>query len=101
MVVPRTLRWRRESRANPSLKQEGGDTLDRAGVRCQAVEPSTRGEGAIKKFGINPMHYPLIKCPSGARQAAPQFKDLDTSRRPVKYKLGYYYIVISSNTDLF
>ena len=60
-----------------------------AGVRRQAVEPSTRGEGAIKKFGINPMHYPLIKCPSGARQAAPQLKDLDTPRRPVKYKLGY------------
>ena len=66
-----------------------GNFSNRAGVRRQAVEPSTRGEGAIKKFGINPMHYPLIKCPSGARQAAPQLKDLDTPRRPVKYKLGY------------
>jgi len=38
------------------------------------------------------MHYPLIKCPSGARQAAPQLKDLDTPRRLViKYKINLLY----------
>ena len=75
--------------SEPVSEARRGDTLDRAGVRRQAVEAVDPGEGAIKKFGINPMHYPLIKCPSGARQAAPQLKDLDTPRRPVKYKLEY------------
>jgi len=79
-----SLRWRKESRANPSLKHV------HIGVRWSRRQPG--GEGAIKKIGINPMHYPLIKCPSGARQAAPQLKDLDTPRRLViKYKINLLY----------
>ena len=73
-----------ESRANPSLKHV------HIGVRWSRRQPG--GEGAIKKIGVNPMHYPLIKCPSGARQAAPQLKDLDTPRRLViKYKINLLY----------
>jgi len=83
-LTMRTLRWRKESRANPSLKHV------HIGVRWSRRQPG--GEGAIKKIGINPMHYPLIKCPSGARQAAPQLKDLDTPRRLViKYKINLLY----------
>ena len=85
----------RDRRFVDSLLEEGVSSepvSEARPYRGQVVEASTRGEGAIKKIGINPMHYPLIKCPSGARQAAPQLKDLDTPRRLViKYKINLLY----------
>ena len=79
-----------------ALGQEG---IDQTGVKARGIvgrrsggRRVNPGGGSYKKIGINPMHYPLIKCPSGARQAAPQFMDLDTPRRPVaKYKINLLY----------
>jgi hypothetical protein len=64
--------------AHDSLLEEGVSSepvsearpYRRSGGR--AVNP---GGGGHKKLGINPRHYPLIKCPSGRRVAgADQFR---------------------------
>ena len=64
------LLWTRGVAARETLSY-----LDRRGINAEPALLGVRWSrrqprgGSHKKIGINPMHYPLIKCPSGARQA--------------------------------